>query len=155
MLTISPTDKEQGYEVACLGESSLVLKVAKLRGSRSLSEVALVVGIRPEELSKIESGKTKQIRWVTLLGLMRAYDCELGDILEKCEKKLQEFPERDRFLAAVRANPKKQAVRRLTPYDENSPGVEAAALRALTAALPAREIRRVAPEVIRGSAEKA
>jgi DNA-binding Xre family transcriptional regulator len=110
---------ERGHEVAATEESALVLKAAELRRGRSLSEVAQIVGIRPEELSKIEAGKTKQIRWVTLLGLTRAYDCSLGDLLEVRTKENDEFPERAAFLAAAKARTHKPTIRRLVRREDS------------------------------------
>jgi DNA-binding Xre family transcriptional regulator len=134
---------ERGHEVAATEESALILKAAELRRGRSLSEVAQIVGIRPEELSKIEAGKTKQIRWVTLLGLTRAYDCSLGDLLEVRTKENDEFPERAAFLAAAKARTHKPTIRRLVRREEISAGLSTAALSALSAPVPAREVRRV------------
>ena len=60
-----------------------VLKVhlRSLRGERSLKSAAAAIGIRPDELSKIEQGKTRQIRWDTILRIALAYQCGIDEIL--------------------------------------------------------------------------
>lgn len=41
-----------------------------------------MVGIRADELSRIERGQTKQVRWDTLLRLLAAYECQPDELLE-------------------------------------------------------------------------
>lgn len=129
-------------EVARIDQSTLVIKVADLRKERTLAEVAAIVGIRPEELSKIESGKTKQIRWGTLLGLLRAYECGVEDILEVRQvTTLKENSARTAYLEALRTIEPNIPVRRLRPYKEGV-GLDGASVRALSEPVPAREVRR-------------
>lgn len=92
----------------CVAEAdgaALVLRLRELRGARSLDEAAEAVGIRPDELSKIERGKTTKIAWGTLLGLLTTYRCSAGELFEVRET----VPARNSALglamAAVRANP--------------------------------------------------
>ena len=51
------------------GENCLVVRVRELRGARTLSEVAARVGMRQDDLGRIERGETSSIRYDTLLKL--------------------------------------------------------------------------------------
>lgn len=53
-----------------------------LRGSRSLSEAADLVGLNKDELRRIEKGETLQIRFETIAKLLSAYNCTLDELLE-------------------------------------------------------------------------
>jgi len=59
----------------------LKLHLRELRGTRTLKAAAAAIGIRPDELSKIEQGKTRQIRWDTILRICLAYGCTIDDML--------------------------------------------------------------------------
>lgn len=92
----------------CVAETdgaALVLRLRELRGSRSLDEAADAVGIRPDELSKIERGKTTKIAWGTLLGLLTAYRCSAGELFEVRETAPTRNSALSMAMAAVRANP--------------------------------------------------
>lgn len=130
-------------EVARIDESVLVIKIADLRKDRTLAEVAAVVGIRPEELSKIESGKTKQIRWGTLLGLLRAYDCAVEDIIEvRKVGASQGYAPRETYLSALRNRETIIPVRRLTPHKEEGSVLSESTIGALSKPVPARVVQR-------------
>jgi DNA-binding Xre family transcriptional regulator len=58
--------------VARTDQGCLRIRLRELRGSRSLTEVADLVGIRGDELGRIERGQTSQIRFTTLLRLCTA-----------------------------------------------------------------------------------
>jgi DNA-binding Xre family transcriptional regulator len=73
-------------KVARDDQSSLLLSLRSLRGNRFLEEVASQAGIRADELSRIERGLTKQIRWETLLRIMRTYQCSPDEILSVKEE---------------------------------------------------------------------
>ncbi len=51
------------------GENRLVVRVRELRGTRSLSDVAARVGMRQDDLGRIERGETSSIHYETLLKL--------------------------------------------------------------------------------------
>lgn len=70
-----------GAAVAVRSGRTLLLRARDLRGSLSLAAAARRIGIRPDELGKIERGETKQVRWETLLGMAEAYDVEVGELL--------------------------------------------------------------------------
>lgn len=53
-----------------------------LRGHRTLTDVAREVGIRSDELGRIERGETTQIRFSTLLRILKGYRCDIADLLE-------------------------------------------------------------------------
>lgn len=130
-------------EVARIEESVLIIKIAELRKDRTLAEVAAVVGIRPEELSKIESGKTKQIRWGTLLGLLRAYDCGVEDIIEFRKVDLSHgYAPRQTYLAALHNREAKIPARRLTPHKEEGNVLSGIVIAELAKPVPARVVRR-------------
>jgi DNA-binding Xre family transcriptional regulator len=74
-------------------------------GDMSRAEAARRVGIGSDELAKIERGETTQVRWVTLLKLMRAYGCSLQDLVEvRAMEPVREVrPAYARALEALRA----------------------------------------------------
>ncbi|CAN5574917.1 MAG: helix-turn-helix transcriptional regulator [Euzebyaceae bacterium] len=53
-----------------------------LRGGRTLTEVAQEVGIRSDELGRIERGETTQIRFTTLLRILKGYRCDISDLFK-------------------------------------------------------------------------
>ena len=59
----------------------LMLRCRELRGSRTLSEMAEIVGVRQDELGKIERGETSGMRFDTLLRLCAAYNVSPGELL--------------------------------------------------------------------------
>ena len=59
----------------------LTLRARDLRGDRTLVEVAALVGIRQDELSRIERGETASMRFDTLLRLCEAYQVPPGELL--------------------------------------------------------------------------
>ncbi len=70
-----------GATVAARSGRTLLLRARELRGPLSLVAAAVRIGIRPDELGKIERGETKQVRWETLLGMADAYNVEVGELL--------------------------------------------------------------------------
>lgn len=75
------SEHPDGATVAARSGRTLLLRARDLRGSLSLAAAAQRIGIRPDELGKIERGETKQVRWETLLGMADAYDVEVGELL--------------------------------------------------------------------------
>jgi len=61
--------------------TTLLLRARELRGDLSLAAAARRIGIRADELGRIERGETRQVRWDTLLGIAAAYDVEVADLL--------------------------------------------------------------------------
>jgi DNA-binding Xre family transcriptional regulator len=59
----------------------LRVRARELRGERTLTDAAAAVGIRQDELGKIERGETTAIRFDTLLRLCAAYQVGVGDLL--------------------------------------------------------------------------
>lgn len=129
------------YEVAEREKLSLFLKLASLRKERTLTDVAAEVGIRPEELSKIEAGRTKQIRWETLLGLLEAYQCNVGDILEVRVKVQQEKTPLEIYLTALRRREVDVPARRLEIHEVGE-GLDTASIVALSVPNSPSEFRR-------------
>ena len=81
---------------------TLLLRARELRGSVSLAAAARRIGIRADELGKIERGETRQVRWDTLLGIAAAYDVEVADLL--VTQRAQEVqPAYAGVLAAIRS----------------------------------------------------
>jgi transcriptional regulator with XRE-family HTH domain len=68
--------------VARTDEGCLRIRLRELRGDRSLTEVANLVGIRGDELGRIERGDTSQIRFATLLRLCTALGVSLDTLFE-------------------------------------------------------------------------
>lgn len=58
------------------------LHARRLRGDLTLANAAERVGLRREELARIERGDTVQMRFDTLAKLMSGYRCTLADLLE-------------------------------------------------------------------------
>ena len=57
------------------------LDVMMARRKISSNELAERVGITPANLSILETGKAKAIRFSTLMALCRELDCQPGDLL--------------------------------------------------------------------------
>jgi DNA-binding Xre family transcriptional regulator len=114
--TAQPVCKEGGL--------ALFVHAGELRGSMPRTKAAKLVGIRADELAKIERGETSQVRWVTLLKLMRAYRCSLSDLVEvRTEPATSVRPAYAKGLAALRSGRLKPGLpaRRYTPeYDEEA-----------------------------------
>jgi DNA-binding Xre family transcriptional regulator len=62
--------------------TDLVLRLRELRGDRSYADLSRCTGIRADELSKIENGKTSAIAWSTLARLLHALNVGPEDLLE-------------------------------------------------------------------------
>lgn len=58
----------------------LHVRLREVRGERSLTELAEVVGMRQDELGRIERGETTSIRFTTLLKLSRALHVDVNDM---------------------------------------------------------------------------
>ena len=89
--------------VATLDDGTdLILRLRELRGERSYAELARCTGIRADELSKIENGKTTSISWTTLARIMRALHARPDQLFE-----IREPPTADSvtagMIAAVKA----------------------------------------------------
>ena len=105
--------------VAQAGGVRLVLHARKLRGTRTLVQAAQLCGLNRDELSKIERGETKQIRFDTLAKLLAGYQCQLTDLVEvKAEPFPQQVPLYTAALAALGSGllapvpPQRRTVRR-------------------------------------------
>jgi len=57
------------------------LDVMLAKRKTSSKELAEAVGITPQNLSILKTGKAKAIRFTTLDAICRALDCQPGDIL--------------------------------------------------------------------------
>ena len=51
-----------------------------------VTELSEKVGITMSNISILKNGKAKAIRFSTLVGICKALDCQLGDILEYVEE---------------------------------------------------------------------
>ena len=58
------------------------IDVMMARRKISAGELAERIGITPANLSILKNGKTKAIRFSTLIALCRELNCQPGDILE-------------------------------------------------------------------------
>ncbi|WP_068314772.1 helix-turn-helix domain-containing protein [Polycladidibacter hongkongensis] len=58
------------------------LDVMMARRKISLNELAGKVGITPQNLSVLKSGRAKAVRLATMDALCAALDCQPGDLLE-------------------------------------------------------------------------
>ncbi|HUW87423.1 MAG TPA: helix-turn-helix transcriptional regulator [Candidatus Paceibacterota bacterium] len=85
------------------GENCLVVRVRELRGARTLSEVAARVGMRQDDLGRIERGETSSIRYETLLKLCTEFKVGPDEIF-KVEPVTKSTPTPlERVLAAIEA----------------------------------------------------
>lgn len=60
--------------VAEVSGGRLVIRAKQLRGDRTLSEIAERMGMRQDDLGRIERGETKSIQYETLLKLCTVFD---------------------------------------------------------------------------------
>ena len=60
----------------------VTLDVMLARRKMKLNDLAEAVGITPQNLSVLKTGKAKAIRFSTLEAICRHLDCQPGDILE-------------------------------------------------------------------------
>jgi putative transcriptional regulator len=60
----------------------ITLDVMLARRKMKLNDLAEAVGITPQNLSVLKTGKAKAIRFSTLEAICRHLDCQPGDILE-------------------------------------------------------------------------
>lgn len=62
--------------------TDLILRLRELRGEQSYAELARCTGIRADELSKIENGRTSAIAWTTLARILRALHVRPDQLFE-------------------------------------------------------------------------
>lgn len=60
--------------VAEVAGECLVIRAKQLRGNRTLSEIAARMGMRQDDLGRIERGETKSIQYETLLKLCAVFE---------------------------------------------------------------------------------
>lgn len=144
MRAFTPVTEFTQTEVARDGQSALLLSLRFLRGDRSLEEVAGQAGIRADELSRIERGLTKQIRWETLLRLMRTYECRPDELLEVRENTSGTGlgTPREFMLAAIEAGVGGHVPTRRLQLDATSTGLNEAAEADLAAPVQGGSTRR-------------
>lgn len=68
--------------VAQIGSMRLIVHARRLRGTKTLVQAAQLCGLNRDELSRIERGETKQIRFETLAKILNGYQCTLTDLVE-------------------------------------------------------------------------
>ncbi|NQW73182.1 MAG: helix-turn-helix transcriptional regulator [Actinobacteria bacterium] len=129
MTLTSKTSTHDAVTVASDSEWSLLLHLRSLRGGRSLEDVAQRAGIRADELSRIERGLTRQVRWETLLRLMRTYDCGPGDLMAIAVPVVIKYrtSPRNVMLAAMQSGVGNEVPQRRVLPREASTGLDAAA----------------------------
>jgi len=103
LLRVNRTAHPAAASVATREGRELLLRARELRGELSLATAAKRIGIRPDELGRIERGETRQVRWETLLGMAEAYEVEVGDLLVTAQAELETEPVYAGLLAALRA----------------------------------------------------
>ncbi len=103
LLRVNRTDQPAAASVATRHGRALLLRARELRGELSLAAAARRIGIRPDELGRIERGETRQVRWETLLGMAQAYDVEVGDLLVTARAESETEPVYAGLLAAMRS----------------------------------------------------
>ena len=103
LLRVNRTDHPAAASVATRQGRALLLRARELRGELSLAAAARRIGIRPDELGRIERGETRQVRWETLLGMAEAYKVEVGDLLVTAQAESETEPAYAGLLAAMRS----------------------------------------------------
>lgn len=68
--------------VAEIAGESLRIRAKELRGERTLSEIAARIGMRQDDLGRIERGETQSIRYETLLKLCTVFNVTPNEIFE-------------------------------------------------------------------------
>lgn len=58
------------------------LDVMLARRKMRLNDLAAIVGVTPQNLSVLKTGRARAVRFSTLEAICRALDCQPGDILE-------------------------------------------------------------------------
>lgn len=76
------TVERSGISVARDEDLEIVLHLRELRGERSYKDLAALTGLRADELSKIENGRTRAIAWTTLARLTRGLQVSLDQLVE-------------------------------------------------------------------------
>ena len=126
----------------------LTLRARELRGDRSLVEAAALVGIRQDELSRIERGETSAMRFDTLLRLCEAYRVPPGELLS-LEKDTAGTSPLEQVLAAVAAGTasvhRPPHTRGRVAADEIDADEESRAASIAARDVPVRRVRRRAP----------
>jgi transcriptional regulator with XRE-family HTH domain len=103
LLRVNRRDHPAAASVATREGRELLRRARELRGELSLAAAAKRIGIRPDELGKIERGETRQVRWETLLGMAEAYEVEVGDLLVTAQAESETEPIYAGLLAAMRS----------------------------------------------------
>jgi putative transcriptional regulator len=67
------------------------LDVMLAKRKMRLNELAAIVGITPQNLSVLNAGRAKAIRFSTLDAICRALECQPSDILEYRKEPLEKF----------------------------------------------------------------
>lgn len=83
------------------GENYLVVRVRELRGTRTLSDVAARVGMRQDDLGRLERGETSSIHYDTLLKLCREFGVGPEEIFEITPVTKSDPSPLDQILAAI------------------------------------------------------
>lgn len=136
--------------VAQRNGTRLSLRARELRGDRTLVEVAEMVGIRQDELSRIERGETTSMRFETLLRLCEAYRVPPGELLA-VEKDAVLMSPLERVLEAVSVGnvaphpPPRRRGRLESPVDFDA---QARAAAIVDRDVPVKRARRRAPRTV-------
>jgi len=89
--------------VAEVAGECLVIRARELRGDRTLSDIAVRMGMRQDELGKIERGETQSIRFETLLKLCSVYEVGLSELFAVESISLRRETPLTRVLAGIEA----------------------------------------------------
>jgi len=138
------------HVVAERNGARLTLRARELRGDRTLVEAAELVGIRQDELSRIERGETSSMRFETLLRLCEAYGVPPGELLA-VEKEPSVMSPLERVLEAVAAGtavPHQPPRTRSRQSVDELPDDAERAVAVLERDVPVRRVRRRAPRTV-------
>lgn len=81
----------------------LVIRARQLRGNRTLSEIAERMGMRQDDLGRIERGETKSIQYETLLKLCTVFDVTPSQLFEVDSSAPRKNNPLERVLAGIGA----------------------------------------------------
>lgn len=89
--------------VAEVSGERLVIRARQLRGNRTLSEIAGRIGMRQDDLGRIERGETKSIQYETLLKLCSVFDVTPSQLFAVEFSPPQKASPLERVLAGIEA----------------------------------------------------
>lgn len=89
--------------VAEVAGEQLVIRAKQLRGNRTLTEIAARMGMRQDDLGRIERGETKSIQYETLLKLCAVFEVTPSQLFTVESSRPRRANPLERVLAGIEA----------------------------------------------------